>query len=490
MTEGLTLAVDVPSLPKNWTRTKVGDIYEVVSGGTPSRDVESYWTGDIPWISSADIYGPKDIRPRRSISEQAIQRSATHLVPEGSLIVVTRVGLGKVGIAPTRLCFSQDSQALIGDEKHICPLFSLYYLSQAVQVFKQQSRGTTIAGVPKKQLAELTFALPPVNEQHRIVAEIEKQFSRLDVGIAALKRAQANLRRYRASVLKAACEGRLVPQDPSDEPASELLKRLALLHQGGRASQPRTNNILAKETSNDLGREGEPLRELPAGWSWSRIGQVAECLDYRRVPINKKERALRIGSVPYYGANGPVGWIDDYIFDEPLVLVVEDETFTGREKPFSYKVAGKSWVNNHAHVLRATATIDTDFLNISLAYYPFTPLTTGSTGRRKLTQAALMSAPYALPPLAEQHRIVAEVDRRVSVVEELEAVVAANLKRAERLRQAILKRAFEGRLVPQDPDDEPASVLLEKIRAERNEAERGNKRKAMQLRLPTGETTT
>jgi type I restriction enzyme S subunit len=73
----------------------------------------------------------------------------------------------------------------------------------------------------------------------------------------------------------------------------------------------------------------------------------------------------------------------------------------------------------------------------------------------------------SLPPFSEQHRIVAEVERRLSVVDELEAIIAANLKRAERLRQAILKRAFEGKLVPQDPTDEPASVLLERIRAER-----------------------
>ena len=75
--------------------------------------------------------------------------------------------------------------------------------------------------------------------------------------------------------------------------------------------------------------------------------------------------------------------------------------------------------------------------------------------------------PVALPPLSEQHRIVAEVERRLSVIDELEAVIATNLKRADRLRQAILKRAFEGKLVPQDPTDEPASILLERIRMER-----------------------
>jgi type I restriction enzyme S subunit len=179
---------------------------------------------------------------------------------------------------------------------------------------------------------------------------------------------------------------------------------------------------------------------------WASIDQIAENLDYLRVPVNKKTRAGVEEGYPYYGANGQVGWINDYIFDEPLVLVVEDETFTGREKPFSYKITGKSWVNNHAHVLRPTGATSVDYLNYSLARYPFTPLTTGTTGRRKLTKSALMSAPYGLPPLAEQHRIVAEVERRLSVAQEVEGVVAASLRRAERLRQSILKQAFAGRL--------------------------------------------
>ena len=163
--------------------------------------------------------------------------------------------------------------------------------------------------------------------------------------------------------------------------------------------------------------------------------------------MNKTERAKRGGNVPYYGANGQVGVIDDYIFDEPLVLVVEDETFTGRTQAFSYLIRGKSWVNNHAHVLRATDAVTASYLNYGLAHYPFIPRTTGSTGRRKLTQKGLMTAPFLLPPLIVQEQIVAEVERRLSVIEELEAAVEVNLTRADRLRQAILSQAFSGQLV-------------------------------------------
>lgn len=275
-------------------------------------------------------------------------------------------------------------------------LFLMHYLN--LFEYRDYVTGTTRLKLNQAQMRRFPVILPPLPEQERIVAKIEELFTQLDAGTAALKRVQAGLKRYKASVLKAAVEGRLFEN-----------------------------------------REVESSSELPDGWKWTTIGDVIDSLDNMRVPVNKKERENRQGKYPYYGANGQVDWIDGYIFDEPLVLLVEDETFTGREKPFSYKITGKTWVNNHAHVLRAKANIlDVDYLNYSLAYYPFTPMTTGTTGRKKLTKSAMMAARYALPPFPEQQRIVAEVERRLE---------GAALARASRLRQAVLKSAFEGRLV-------------------------------------------
>ena len=324
--------------------------------------------------------------------------------------------------------------------------------------------------VPKPYLEQQLIPLPPLPEQRRIVAEIEKQFTRLDAGVAALKRVQANLKRYRAAVLKAACEGRLVPTEAElrKDEGRRMNDETKRAKPGGSTSSsiPHTPSfesgeallarILTERRQNCQGRgkykepllpDSDYLGPVPDGWAVGSISQIAECLDGRRVPINKGERLKRLGDIPYYGANGRVGWIDNHLFDETLVLVVEDETFVGRTLPFSYLIHGKSWVNNHAHILRATSAVQPAYLNYALAYYPFTARTTGSTGRRKLTQQALMTAPFALPPLAEQTRIVAEVERRLSVVEELEAVVSANLQRATRLRQSILQKAFTGELV-------------------------------------------
>jgi type I restriction enzyme S subunit len=198
-------------LPEGWKEITVKDVCEkIVGGGTPSTKVSKYWKGDINWITSADIYGIKDIRPRRKVNEEAIKNSATNKVPKGTIVVVTRVGLGKVAIAPYDLCFSQDSQGLILNKKLVTESFALWFLSKATEEFKYKNRGTTINGVTKRQLADLRFLLPPLNQQIQIVEEIEKRFSEADNLEKAIDESLGKAEALRQSILKKAFEGKLV----------------------------------------------------------------------------------------------------------------------------------------------------------------------------------------------------------------------------------------------------------------------------------------
>ena len=212
-------------------------------------------------------------------------------------------------------------------------------------------------------------------------------------------------------------------------------------------------------------------RTAPKGWDIAKLEDVVDILDSKRVPVNAKERETRVGQVPYYGATGQVGWIDDYLFDEELVLLGEDGApFLEATKQKAYMIRGKSWVNNHAHVLKARNDIPNAYIKYYLDTVDYHEFVTGTT-RLKLNQAAMRRIPVPIAPPEQRNHIVAEIEKQFSRLDE--AVV--NLKRVKanlkRYKAAVLKAAVEGKLTEdwreQHPDVEHASKLLERIRAER-----------------------
>lgn len=140
-----------------------------------------------------------------------------------------------------------------------------------------------------------------------------------------------------------------------------------------------------------------------------KLEEVCEILDSKRIPITAKDR--KKGPYPYYGANGIQDYVADYIFDDELVLLAEDGgNFGSKERPIAYRVSGKCWVNNHAHVLKAKENVDVDYLCYSIMFYDVSNLVNGAT-RQKLTQAEMRKMVISLPPLPEQRRIAAVLDK-------------------------------------------------------------------------------
>jgi type I restriction enzyme S subunit len=212
-------------------------------------------------------------------------------------------------------------------------------------------------------------------------------------------------------------------------------------------------------------------KDLPLGWRVSPLEDVVDILDGKRVPINAKERETRTGQVPYYGATGQVGWIDDYLFDEELVLLGEDGApFLDSSKPKAYVIRGKSWVNNHAHVLRAKDGTPNAYLKYFLDRFDYHGFVTGTT-RLKLTQGAMRQIPVPLPSPEERKRIVAEIEKQFSRLDEAVANLIHTKANLKRHKAALLKAAVEGKLTEawrkQHPNIEPATKLLERILTER-----------------------
>ena len=244
--------------------------------------------------------------------------------------------------------------------------------------------------------------LPPLSEQARIVDEVAKWNIIIDEIEDDKLELEAYVKKTKSKILDLAISGKLVPQDPNDEPAIELLKRI------NPSFEPCDNSHYGN---------------LPQGWVVCRLEDVCQICDNQRQPINSTERQERKKRAqtlyPYYGATGQVDWIDDYMLDGTFILLGEDGApFLEKFADKAYVVSGKIWVNNHAHILKPNC--DITYLTYYLNRYDYSKCVNGST-RLKLTQADMKNMTIVLPPLVEQHRIAGRIE---NIFRMLDAITA------------------------------------------------------------------
>ena len=216
-----------------------------------------------------------------------------------------------------------------------------------------------------------------------------------------------------------------------------------------------------------------PFEELPEGWAWARLESALFNRDAERVPVSVADREKLDKLYDYYGASGVIDKVDSYLFDKPLLLVGEDgANLLTRSKPIAFMARGKYWVNNHAHVLDGISEGYLEYIALYINSINLAPYVTG-TAQPKMNQAKMGLILIPLPPLAEQRRIVERVGELMPLVEEYggleDAREALDAALPGRLRKSVLQLAVQGGLVPQDPADEPAAVLLERIRGRRRQ---------------------
>ena len=308
--------------------------------------------------------------------------------------------------------------------------------------------------------------------------EIESLFAKLDEGITALERAEANLESYRASVLKAAVEGRLTErwrkENPPEETGDELLRRVEAPPRPGRYKS-RFKGVIPGHAALSVGATHS---RLPHGWSWAPLADVAR-LESGHTPSRRRPEWWG-GDVPWVGLKDARAHHGGTIF-ETLQSTNEDglANSAARLLPRNTVCLSRTASVGYVVVLGRPMATSQDFVNwictgaviprwlqIVLLADPVALRRFGKGSTHTTVYfPEVLSLHVAVPPLAEQRAIVAEVDARLGQAADQEAIVQGALQRSPILRQSILKRAFEGRLVPQDPTDEPASILLERIRA-------------------------
>jgi type I restriction enzyme, S subunit len=425
-------------LPSTWTKIPLAKVGRWIGGGTPSKANPRFWAnGTIPWVSPKDMKVDVVSDAQDHITEEAVAQSATNLVEPGSVLLVVRSGILQhtlpVAVTLRRVALNQDLKAVQPNEN-----VRSNYLALVLRAFEREilhkcsKTGTTVQSLNVPALIAFEIPLPPRNEQDCIVAEIEKQFTRLDAAVASLKRARANLKLHRAAVLNSACEGAKAGAIRDGWPVTTLASLCEIFVDCAH----RTPKYTA------FGPYALGPRDVVNGaLNLAEARHVSEA----EFEIQARRRIPQAGDI-VYSRELSLGW--------------------AVEIPEGVRVC----LSQGMCLFRPSASVLTSYLLAVL---------NGPVGRRQAFAAATGSAhPHInlrdirayqipLPPLAEQHCIVTEVEHRLSVIEEVERFVNANLRRAARLRQSILQHAFSGRLVKSNVTEKSAAKTKERSFASR-----------------------
>ncbi|MEW5756099.1 MAG: restriction endonuclease subunit S [Pseudomonadota bacterium] len=482
----MSAVIERRDIPDTWQLMPLKELGDWSGGGTPSKAKPEFWTnGKIPWVSPKDMKTECITDSEDHITNAAVEASTAKLIPAGSVLVVTRSGILShtlpVAVTAVPVTVNQDLKA-VTPKVGVLP----EYIAWALRCFAREilntcsKQGTTVASIETAALHRFEIPIAPLDQQKRIVAEIEKQFSRLDEAVANLKRVKANLKRYKAAVLKAAVEGRLVETEadlarkrtPSPlagegggegagyETGEQLLQRILETRRSQWKGKGKYKQPAAPDTTD--------LPELPEGWAWAKFDQVTERITKGSSP-NWQGFEYSERGIPFVRSQN-VGWgvtdLSDIAFLPPGFNAVEKKSVL-REGDVLLNIVGASIgraaiapstveggnVNQAVAVIRL---LESGVINEFVLLYLLSAQTQRRIHAEKVDVARanfsledIREMPLSLPPRGEQDRIVAEVDRRLTILRETEAQVDANLQRAEHLRQSILGHAFSGSISSQ-----------------------------------------
>ncbi|MBI1808048.1 MAG: restriction endonuclease subunit S [Ignavibacteria bacterium] len=491
-------------LPKGWVWTTIKDVCdELIGGGTPSRQVPEYFGGNIVWLTPTEIAKHNILTiydSREKLSELGLTESSARLIPTGAVLLTSRASIGFVAIVGCQLSTNQGFASFVCTNA-LMNLYLAHWLKHQKQKLEREATGTTFKEISKAKLRGFDFPLPPLPEQHRIVAKIEELFTKLDAGVKALNEIKVQLKRYRQSVLKSAFEGKLTAEWRNAH-KGELGSASILLEQIKEERKKKLGNRYKEFPPIDTSE----LPELPEGWVWANLEELAanEPNSITDGPFGSNlktshytthgPRVIRLQNI----ADGE--FIDEYAHISPnhFNSLKKHQIFAGdiviaslgSEPPRSCIIpesVGVAIVKADCIRFNTHPLMKNRWINFALNSDPtrkWGAKVVHGVGRPRLGLGKIRMIPIPVPSATEQNQIVSEIERCFSVADAIEKTVEQSLAQSERLRQSILKRAFEGKLVPQDPTDPPASELLEQIKRDRREQERTVRGKLLRKNAP------
>jgi type I restriction enzyme S subunit len=331
----------------SWRECKLGDVAEVIGGGTPKTAINEYWNGNIPWLTPRDLTGYDKVyisHGERFITGSGLKNSSAKLMPKGTVLLTSRAPIGYVVIAENEICTNQGFKSLVPKFEILNSEFLYYWLKSNTDYLQQLGTGTTFAEISGSVVKDIDIFLPPLEEQ-KAIAEV----------------------------------------------LSSLDDKIDLLHR-----QNRTLESLAQT----LFRQWF-IEEAKEEWEIGTLGEVIEIFDNKRIPLSKMERdKMKDGELyPYYGAAQIMDYVNDFIFDGEYILMGEDGTVrTDEGYPILQYATGKFWVNNHTHVLQAKEPYSNFFIWNYLVKKNIDKIVTGAV-QPKINQGNLKSLDFPQYPL-------------------------------------------------------------------------------------------
>ena len=427
-------------LPAWWAACSLADIGHIVTGKTPSTKEASFYGGSIPFIRPGDLNHSGPIVTTETFLTNAGAAEIPNLPPQS--IVVTCIGnLGKVGLTTTTSATNQQINALIPDTG-IDPSFVFHYCKTLRPWLEAQSSATTISIVNKSIFSKAPIPLPPAAEQTRIAAKLDELLAQVDTLKTRIDGIPARLKRFRQSVLAAAVSGRLTKNiEGSDLPPEWLLVNFSTVVSDLRYGTAQKCDYNGGETGvlriPNIGDNGIRLNDLKS----SNFSPA----EIRKLSLKKGDILLirSNGSVDLVGKSAVVGSREEGLLFAGYLIRVRPNAEKAIAKYINY------WLKSPAvrQVIEMTAR--------------------STSGVNNINSEEIKSLIFTMPPLSEQNEIVSRVEQLFALADQLEAKVASAQNHIDHLTQSILAKAFRGELAPQDPNDEPASTLLERIKAQR-----------------------
>jgi type I restriction enzyme S subunit len=495
---------DLIEIPLNWVKCQIKEITKqsITKGSTPTSYGFEYMSEGTSFVKTENINSFGQIeKSNQYIDSKCHEFLKRSQLADKDLLFSIAGTIGRVGRVNAEILPANTNQALAiirGDWNNVDNAFLFYYLRSPII---QKEAEHSVVGVGRANLSltdigDFTFLLPPLPEQNRIVQKIEELFTKLDEGVKELQAAKAQIKRYRQSVLKHAFEGKLTEEwrkknKVGSEPATVILEKIK--EERKKALGNKYKELPAVDTTD--------LPELPAGWVWTVVGQIANISGGKRLPKGKSYIEGKSG-FPYIRVtdfeNMTVDVNNLKYLDEATHKVIKQ--YIIRKEDLYISIAGTigkagyipdeldgANLTENAARIKFYNSLDKKYIayciNSEFCQSQIKSLTI-SSNQPKLALFRIEQIFVPFCRVSEQQIIIAEIERLFSVADETEKTIDESLVQSERLRQSILKLAFEGKLVPQDPTDEPASILLERIKAEREEKgkqakeEKGKRKKA------------